>query len=95
MWLQRQPNRRVVNDWGAGAAGSPPGRPSGSAIDFGIYRGWSLGEVGRSDPGYLDWLVQRPEGRPYVAEIDEARRRAEALADVRQRPTKRRLFGLG
>ena len=94
VWLQRQPNRRVVNPWGAGAAGPPPGRPSGSIVDFGIYRGWSLGEVERADPGYLSWLLERPEGRPWADEIRTARRSADALAAVRQRP-KRRLFGLG
>ena len=94
VWLQRQPNRRVVNPWGAGAAGPPPGRPSGSIVDFGIYRGWSLGEVERADPGYLSWLLERPEGRPWADEIRAARRSADALAAVRQRP-KRRLFGLG
>jgi curved DNA-binding protein CbpA len=94
VWLQRQPNRRVMNPWGAGAAGPPPGRPSGSIVDFGIYKGWSLGEVARADPGYLSWLLERPEGRPWADEIRAARQSADVLAGVRQRP-RRRLFGLG
>jgi len=55
---------------GTGAAGPPPGRPSGSVLDFGRHLGWSIGEIARVDPGYLVWLETKPEGRPYAAEID-------------------------
>jgi curved DNA-binding protein CbpA len=70
-----QPSERPVRHDGAGSAGSPPGRPSGSVLDFGRHLGWSLGEVARVDPGYLVWLEDRPEGRPYANEIDELLRR--------------------
>lgn len=53
-----------------GAAGPPPGRPSGAVLDFGIFAGWSLGEVDRRDRGYLAWLRDRPEAKPYRQEID-------------------------
>ena len=33
-----------------GTAGPPPGRPSGSVLDFGRFKGWSLGEIARVDP---------------------------------------------
>ena len=56
---------------GTGSAGRPPGRPSGSVLAFGRHIGWSLGEVARVDPGYLEWLEDRREGSPYRAEIDE------------------------
>jgi DnaJ-class molecular chaperone len=56
---------------GTGGAGPAPGRPSGSVLDFGRHIGWSLGEVGRVDPGYLVWLAERPEGEPYRDEIDQ------------------------
>lgn len=52
-----------------GAAGRPPGRPSGSRLDFGLYAGWTLGEVARHDNGYLLWLADRPEGMPFADEI--------------------------
>jgi curved DNA-binding protein CbpA len=52
-----------------GANGPPPGRPYGSIVAFGIYAGWSLGEIARRDRGYLMWLRERVEGEPYVAEI--------------------------
>jgi curved DNA-binding protein CbpA len=55
---------------GTGGAGPPPGRPSGTVVDFGRHLGWSLGEIARVDPGYLVWLAERPEGEPYRDEID-------------------------
>lgn len=55
---------------GLGAAGPPPGRPSGSVLNFGRYSGWSLGEVGRHDLEYIEWLDRTPIGRTYREEID-------------------------
>jgi curved DNA-binding protein CbpA len=55
---------------GTGGAGPPPGRPSGSVLSFGRHIGWSIGEIARADPGYLVWLEDRREGRPYREEID-------------------------
>ena len=55
---------------GTGGAGPPPGRPSGTVIPFGRHISWSIGEIARVDPGYLDWLAQRREGRPYAEEIE-------------------------
>ncbi len=55
---------------GVGAAGPPPGRPSGSVLTFGRHLCWSIGEIARVDPGYLRWLMDRPEGRPYRDEIE-------------------------
>jgi hypothetical protein len=40
-------------------------------LDFGIFAGWSLGEILRRDRGYLVWLRAHPEGKPYVAEIEK------------------------
>jgi curved DNA-binding protein CbpA len=63
-----------------GRAGPPPGHSSGSVLHFGIFAGWSLGEIARRDPGYLQWLVNNrgasggdsdaPKGCPYLEEID-------------------------
>src|SRR2546426_4470937 len=41
---------------GFGAAGQPPGNPSGAVLPFGRYAGWSLGEVARGDIDYVEWL---------------------------------------
>ncbi len=50
-------------------AGPPPGRPSGSVLDFGRYSGWSLGEIGRHDLGYLRWLQRDAVSHRLRAEI--------------------------
>ena len=77
---------------GTGAAGRPPGRPSGSVLKFGRHIGWSLGEIARVDPGYLVWLEERPEGRPYAAEIDAMLRRSGFRSGSEPTPKKGR-FG--
>lgn len=53
-----------------GAAGKPPGRPWGPVINFGIYAGWSIGEVARRDRGYLIWLQDRVEARALRPDIE-------------------------
>jgi hypothetical protein len=74
---------------GFGAAGPAPGNPSGSILNFGRYAGWSLGEVGRADLEYIEWLDRMPIGRPYRDEIDgilrRAGRRKSAPSDATQR----------
>ena len=52
-----------------GAMGPPPGRASGPVLRFGIFEGWSIGEISRRDRGYLMWLRDRPEAQPFRAEI--------------------------
>jgi curved DNA-binding protein CbpA len=61
---------------GFGGAGTPPGNPSGSVMNFGRYAGWSLGEISRADLEYIEWLDRMPIGRPYREEIDAILRRA-------------------
>src|SRR5664280_1509992 len=51
-------------------AGPPPGRPSGTVLDFGRYAGWSLGEIARYDLDYLEWLQRARFGRRLRAEIE-------------------------
>jgi curved DNA-binding protein CbpA len=55
---------------GYGAAGPPPGRPSGTVLNFGRYAGWSLGEIARLDMEYIEWLDRAPIGRNYRQELD-------------------------
>ena len=78
---------------GEGAAGPPPGKPSGSVLNFGRYSRWSLGEIARVDIEYLEWLDRMPIGRMYQQEIDgllrKAGRRRSAAPD---RTGKRGLF---
>jgi curved DNA-binding protein CbpA len=75
---------------GTGGAGRPPGRPSGSVLTFGRHLGWSIGEIARVDPGYLVWLEERREGRPYLDEIDGVLRRIGYREDQVPTPKKRR-----
>ena len=56
---------------GFGAAGPPPGRPTGSVLNFGRYAGWSLGEIARNDIEYIEWLDRAPIGRNYRQEVDD------------------------
>lgn len=70
-----------------GAAGKPPGRPSGPVLDFGIYAGWSLGEIATRDRGYLYWLRDRSEARAIRPEI---MRLIDPDADDREPPPGRR-----
>ena len=78
---------------GVGAVGPPPGRPSGTVLNFGRYQGWSLGEIARRDLEYLEWLDRMPIGRSHGEEIDAilraAGRRRSAEAEA---PHRRGLF---
>ena len=84
--------RRPANDGTAGA-GPPPGRPSGSVLGFGRHLGWSIGEIARVDPGYLAWLEDRSEGRPYLDEIDRTLRRVGYRAEPGPAPAAGRAKG--
>lgn len=74
---------------GAGAAGPPPGNPSGSVLNFGRFVGWSLGEIARTDIEYIEWLDRTPIGRQYRDEVDailrQAGRRRSAAAESTER----------
>jgi curved DNA-binding protein CbpA len=78
-----------------GAAGPPPGNPTGSVLTFGRYAGWSLGEISRRDLEYIEWLDRMPIGRPYRDEIDailrsSGRRRSAAAESTDRRGLFRR-----
>ena len=61
--VRPRPTPRRGRD-GTGGAGRPPGRPSGSVLDFGRHVGWSIGEIARVDPGYLRGWRIAPRGSP-------------------------------
>jgi curved DNA-binding protein CbpA len=68
--------------------GPPPGKPSGRVVDYGRYKGWSLGEIAQVDPNYLEWLRDTPGYRWLRADVDAA---LDSLrASVAARPTRRR-----
>jgi len=58
-------------------AGPPVGPASGSVIMFGRYEGWTIGQVARVDPPFLEWLRRVPLGRALKPEIDLALQRAD------------------
>jgi hypothetical protein len=74
---------------GLGAAGPPPGDPSGAVLNFGRYAGWSLGEIARRDLNYIEWLDRMPIGRTYRDELDailrRTGRRKSASAEAQER----------
>jgi curved DNA-binding protein CbpA len=55
-----------------GSRDNGPGRSSAGSIvlDFGRYSGWSLDQIARKDPDFLEWLARMPIGRPYRSEIE-------------------------
>jgi curved DNA-binding protein CbpA len=63
-----------------GARATVPGQPGGMVLDFGRYAGWSLADLARKDPDYLEWLARTMIGRPYRTEIETL------LAPMRNRP---------
>ena len=88
------PTRMRTAD-GEGAAGPPPGNPSGTVLNFGRYAGWSLGEIARRDLEYLEWLDRMAIGRAYRDEIDgilrtAGRRRSAPVDDDRRGLFRRR-----
>jgi curved DNA-binding protein CbpA len=87
------PSRMRTAD-GHGAAGPPPGNPSGTVLNFGRYAGWSLAEIARRDLEYLEWLDRMAIGRAYREEVDailrKAGRRRSAPVDDERRGLFRR-----
>lgn len=55
---------------GFGRHGSTSTESVGRVLDFGRYAGWSLPDLARHDPTYLEWLERTPIGRPFRAEIE-------------------------
>lgn len=77
-WLASRRDRRSADrlirqqgDVAYGEAGLPVGPPQGSVVDFGRYSGWTLGQIKRRDPSFLEWLMRAPAGRHLRAEIQQ------------------------
>jgi curved DNA-binding protein CbpA len=56
-----------------GEAGVPRGPAVGSLLDFGRYKGWTLGQIAAFDPDFLEWFERSPTGRQYRTEIAQLR----------------------
>jgi len=61
--------RNAQTDVPVGDAGVPVGPPQGSMVDFGRYSGWTLGQIKRADPDFLEWLLRAPAGRAFRQEV--------------------------
>ena len=75
-WLASRRDRRASDrlirrqgDVPYGGAGIPVGPPQGSVVDFGRYSGWTIGQIKRQDPEFLEWLMRVPAGRQFREEI--------------------------
>ena len=73
-YVRRAMPPHMTENGAFGEAGPPVGRPSGSIVDFGRYRGWSLGQIATHDPDFLEWLERSPAGRHLRGEIAGIRR---------------------
>ncbi len=77
-WLAARRDRRKADqfivqqgDLAFGSSGKPVGPAVGSVVDFGRYQGWTLNQIRRRDPEYLEWLARMPAGHRFRAEIAE------------------------
>ncbi|HEX5466915.1 MAG TPA: DnaJ domain-containing protein [Candidatus Limnocylindrales bacterium] len=85
-WLAGTAAGSAESGWRTGAAfgglgGQRSGARSGRMLDFGRYEGWTIAQVARSDPDFLEWLERMPVGRQYRTEIDTC------LREVGHRPS--------
>lgn len=68
---RRAPPPTPAEDPTHGAARGPLGADgAGTRLDFGRYEGWTLGEVLKRDPDYLDWLRRHASGARFRDSID-------------------------
>ncbi len=56
----------------------PDGTGAGSVVEFGRYKGWTVGQIKRHDPEFLEWLLRVPAGRQLRDEIETLLRRRSA-----------------
>ncbi len=77
---RRRADRRRTSDRRSAApsTGRSPGRGMGrrysaaeGGLDFGRYAGWTIPDLAKHDPDYLEWLRRTPIGRPFSAQIEE------------------------
>lgn len=88
--------RRETGSSVPGRSGTAAPYEPGRILDFGRYIGWSLRELARHDPIYLEWLERTPIGRPLRNEIQEllAGQAAAATPRAAAYPTKTSRFSL-
>lgn len=55
----------------APAPPSPQSDTSSDVVDFGRYAGWTLDQIARQDPEYLEWLSRHSSGVRYRRRIQQ------------------------
>jgi curved DNA-binding protein CbpA len=77
---RRKADRRRNSDRRSAApsTGRSPGQGMGrrystaeGGLDFGRYAGWTIPDLAKHDPDYLEWLRRTPIGRPFSAQIEQ------------------------
>lgn len=77
---RRKADRRRTSDRRSAAPSTGPtaGRGMGrrytaaeGGLDFGRYAGWTIPDLAKHDPDYLEWLRRTPIGRPFSAQIEQ------------------------
>lgn len=74
------PGRPAAAAHQPGPASARRPHQAGPRLDFGRYVGWSLGEIMRHDPGYLEWLRRHSGGVRFRRDIDALFARPQATA---------------
>jgi curved DNA-binding protein CbpA len=70
--------------------GSSPGK-GGTVLDFSRYSGWTIEQIARTDPDFLEWLVRMPIGLRHRNEIEMtlAARRTAVMQATPAKPARR------
>ena len=71
---RRSSDRRSAAPSTGPTAGRGMGRRYSAAeggLDFGRYAGWTIPDLAKHDPDYLEWLRRTPIGRPFSAQIEQ------------------------
>ena len=84
----------TINRQPLGARAAAQGQ-SGTVLEFGRYAGWSLADLARHDPDYLEWLARTMIGRAHQEEIEKllALRRPRPLTIPTPARGRRGFFG--
>jgi len=75
--------------WDASVIATPssPGPSWGRILEYGRFAGWSIPQVAKSDPDYLEWFVRTPNGRRVSVGDRGCPRAVDACGRCRRRPT--------
>jgi hypothetical protein len=67
---QPAPAAPIITPQGPTPPAARPTDAGSASLDFGRYRGWTLAQLAREDPEYLQWLSRHSSGLRYRSEIE-------------------------